>query len=66
MCLKISAIRYSYRIRLPRLRSFETIPCQQSLSAIANCLRNPVWTPDGKSFYYLSEQNGTFNVYRRN
>lgn len=28
--------------------------------------RNPVWTPDGKSFYYLSEQNGTFNVYRRN
>lgn len=28
--------------------------------------RNPVWTPDGKSFYYLSEQNGSFNVYRRN
>ena len=28
--------------------------------------RNPVWSPDGKSFYYLSEQNGTFNVYKRN
>lgn len=28
--------------------------------------RNPVWSPDGKSFYYLSEQDGTFNVYRRN
>lgn len=27
--------------------------------------RNPVWGPDGKSFYYLSEQDGTFNVYRR-
>lgn len=26
--------------------------------------RNPVWAPDGKSFYYLSEQNGTFNVYK--
>lgn len=28
--------------------------------------RNPVWTPDGKSLYYLSEQNGSFNIYRRN
>ncbi len=27
--------------------------------------RNPVWAPDGKSFYYLSEQDGTLNVYRR-
>ncbi len=26
--------------------------------------RNPVWAPDGKSFYYLSEQDGTFNVYK--
>lgn len=26
---------------------------------------NPVWTPDYKGFYYLSEENGTFNVYRR-
>ncbi len=26
---------------------------------------NPVWAPDGKSFYYLSEQSGTFNVHHR-
>ena len=25
--------------------------------------RNPVWAPDGNSYYYLSEQDGTFNVY---
>jgi tricorn protease len=27
--------------------------------------RNPVWAADGRSFYYLSEQNGSFNVFRR-
>lgn len=27
--------------------------------------RDPVWAADGKSFYYLSEQNGTLNIYRR-
>lgn len=27
--------------------------------------REPVWAPDGKSFYYLSEENGSFNVYKR-
>ena len=27
--------------------------------------RNAVWTADGSGFYYLSEQDGTFNVYRR-
>ena len=27
--------------------------------------RDPVWASDGKSFYYLSEQNGTLNVYHR-
>lgn len=26
--------------------------------------RNPVWAADGKSFYYLSERDGTMNVYR--
>ena len=26
--------------------------------------RNPVLSPDGNSFYYLSEQDGTFNVYK--
>ncbi len=27
--------------------------------------RDPLWAADGKSFYYLSEQDGTFNIYRR-
>ena len=27
--------------------------------------RTPVWAPDGQSFYYLSEQDGTFNVWKR-
>lgn len=27
--------------------------------------RDPVYAPDGKSFYYLSEQDGTFNVWKR-
>lgn len=26
---------------------------------------NPVWAPDYRSFYYLSEENGSFNVYKR-
>ncbi|NLC49781.1 MAG: peptidase S41, partial [Bacteroidales bacterium] len=27
--------------------------------------RTPRWTADGKAFYYLSEQDGSFNVYKR-
>lgn len=27
--------------------------------------REPEWAPDGKSFFYLNEQDGTFNVYQR-
>lgn len=27
--------------------------------------RTPRWAPDGESFYYLSEEDGTFNVYKR-
>ena len=27
--------------------------------------REPVWAPDGKSFYYLSEEDGTSNVWQR-
>lgn len=27
--------------------------------------RTPRWAPDGASFYYLSEEDGTFNVYKR-
>lgn len=26
--------------------------------------RNPVWAPDGSSFYYLSEEKGSFNVFK--
>jgi tricorn protease len=26
--------------------------------------RNPVWAPDGNSFFYLSEENGSFNVFK--
>jgi tricorn protease len=26
--------------------------------------RNPVWTPDEKSFFYLSEQSGSFNIWK--
>lgn len=27
--------------------------------------RNPIWASDGQAFYYLSEQDGSFNVYKR-
>lgn len=26
--------------------------------------RNPIWAPDGKSFFYLTEEDGTFNIRR--
>lgn len=26
--------------------------------------RNPVWTADGKGFYYLSEESGSFNIFK--
>ncbi|WP_099464610.1 S41 family peptidase [Parabacteroides provencensis] len=26
--------------------------------------RNPVWSADGNTFYYLSEKNGSFNIYK--
>lgn len=28
--------------------------------------RTPVWAADGQSFYYLTERDGTFNVWKRN
>ena len=28
--------------------------------------RTPVWAADGQSFYFLSERDGTFNVWKRN
>jgi len=27
--------------------------------------KSPMWTPDGKGFYYLSNENGTFNIRQR-
>ena len=27
--------------------------------------RTPIWTADGNSFYYLSEEKGSFNIYKR-
>lgn len=40
-------------------RSFE------KLTDYAGEDRNPVWAPDGKSYYYLSEEKGSFNVFQR-
>ena len=37
----------------------------QKLTSFKGEDRNPVWAQDGQSFYYLSEQNGSFNVYHR-
>ena len=36
----------------------------QKLTSFGGEDRNPVWAPDGQSYYYLSEQNGSFNVYK--
>ncbi len=35
------------------------------LTTFAGEDRTPVWTADGKGYYYLSEQDGTFNVWYR-
>jgi Tol biopolymer transport system component/C-terminal processing protease CtpA/Prc len=37
----------------------------QRLTAFAGEDRTPVWTADGKGYYYLSEEDGSFNIYRR-
>ncbi len=37
-------------------RKLTTSPCED---------RNPVFSPDGKSVFYLSEDGGTFNVWKR-
>jgi tricorn protease len=36
----------------------------QKLTTFAGEDRNPVPTPDGEAFYYLSEEGGSFNVHR--
>ena len=38
----------------------------QKLTTFRGENRNPVWAPDGQSFYYLTERDGTFNVWQRN
>ena len=35
----------------------------KKLTSFAGEDRNPVWAADGESYYYLSEQDGTFNIY---
>lgn len=37
----------------------------QKLTSFKGEDRNPVWCSDQQSFYYLSEQNGSFNIYKR-
>ena len=37
----------------------------QKLTTFKGEDRNPVWAADNQSFYYLSEQDGSFNIYRR-
>ncbi|MFN2428505.1 MAG: S41 family peptidase, partial [Cryomorphaceae bacterium] len=36
------------------------------LTTFAGEDRNPVFTPDGKAMYYLSEEGGSFNVFKMN
>jgi len=38
----------------------------QKLTTFKGEDRNPVWATDNQSFYYLSEQDGSFNIYHRN
>ena len=38
----------------------------QKLTTFKGEDRTPVWAPDGHSFYYLTERDGTFNVWKRN
>src|SRR5262249_45193261 len=36
----------------------------QRLSSFPGENRNPVWSPDERAVYYLTEQSGSFNVWR--
>ena len=40
-------------------------PAYQKQTTFGGEDREPVWAPDGKSFYYLSEEKGSFNVFQR-
>ncbi|WP_294478583.1 S41 family peptidase [uncultured Bacteroides sp.] len=39
-------------------------PVYQKQTTFGGEDREPVWAPDGKSFYYLSEEKGSFNVFQ--
>ena len=41
-------------------------PVYQKQTTFGGEDREPVWSPDGKSFYYLSEEKGSFNIFQRN
>lgn len=36
----------------------------QKITRFAGEDREPVWSADGRSFYYLSEESGSFNVWK--
>lgn len=38
----------------------------QKLTSFRGEDRNPLWSKDGKSYFYLSEENGSFNIYKNN
>lgn len=40
-------------------------PVYQKQTTFGDEDREPVWAPDGKSFYYLSEEKGSFNIFQR-
>ena len=40
-------------------------PVYQTQTTFGGEDREPVWAPDGKSFYYLSEEKGSFNIFQR-
>lgn len=40
-------------------------PVYQKQTTFGGEDREPVWAPDGQSFYYLSEEKGSFNVFQR-
>ena len=54
-----SITRDIWQCSLGKERSF------QKLTAFNGEDRDPVWAPDGSSFYYLSEENGSFNLFKR-
>lgn len=37
----------------------------KKLTSLKSESRNPIWTNDNQSFYYLGEQDGSFNIYKR-